>query len=84
MFYVVKFVFFIIFPAAILRTSRGVIPLDMIKEQTMATLISTITPEQLHAAQLRGDRPALLDVRTAAEYRAGHIPGEHCPERMNA
>jgi rhodanese-related sulfurtransferase len=56
----------------------------MIKEQTMATLISTITPEQLHAAQLRGDRPALLDVRTAAEYRAGHIPGEHCPERMNA
>jgi len=37
----------------------------------MATLISTITPEQLHAAQLRRDRPALLDVRTAAEYRAG-------------
>ena len=41
----------------------------------MATPISTITPEQLHAAQLRGDRPALLDVRTAAEYLAGHIPG---------
>jgi rhodanese-related sulfurtransferase len=41
----------------------------------MATPISIITPEQLHAAQLRGDRPALLDVRTAAEYRAGHIPG---------
>ncbi len=41
----------------------------------MATSISTITPEQLHAAQLRGDHPALLDVRTAAEYRAGHIPG---------
>ena len=41
----------------------------------MATPISTITPEQLHAAQLRGDRPVLLDVRTAAEYHAGHIPG---------
>jgi rhodanese-related sulfurtransferase len=41
----------------------------------MATQISTITPEQLHAVQLRGDQPALLDVRTAAEYRAGHIPG---------
>jgi len=41
----------------------------------MTTLIPTITPKQLHAAQLRGNRPALLDVRTAAEYRAGHIPG---------
>jgi len=41
----------------------------------MATQLSTIIPEQLHAAQLRGDQPALLDVRTAAEYRAGHIPG---------
>jgi rhodanese-related sulfurtransferase len=50
-------------------------PLSRIKEKTMATPISTITPEQLHAAQLRGERPALLDVRTAAEYRAGHIPG---------
>jgi rhodanese-related sulfurtransferase len=47
----------------------------MIKEQTMATPISTIKPEQLHAAQLRGDQPALLDVRTVAEFRAGHIPG---------
>lgn len=41
----------------------------------MATQKSTITPEQLRAAQLRGDQPAILDVRTAAEYRAGHIPG---------
>jgi rhodanese-related sulfurtransferase len=40
----------------------------------MSTQISIITPEQLHAAQQRGERPALLDVRTAAEYRAGHIP----------
>jgi len=41
----------------------------------METQISTITPGQLHALQLRGERPALLDVRTAAEYRTGHIPG---------
>ena len=36
---------------------------------------SDVTIRQLHAAQLRGESPALLDVRSAAEYRAGHIPG---------
>jgi rhodanese-related sulfurtransferase len=41
----------------------------------MSTQISTITPAQLHAAQRRGQYTGLLDVRTAAEYRAGHIPG---------
>jgi len=41
----------------------------------MSTPISTISPEQLHAAQLGGESHALLDVRTVAEYRAGHIPG---------
>ena len=40
----------------------------------MSTDITTITPEQLHYEQLYGHRPALLDVRTHAEYRAGHIP----------
>ena len=40
----------------------------------MATQIATITPEQLHAARLGGQDPALIDVRTPAEYRAGHIP----------
>ena len=40
----------------------------------MSTEISTITPVQLHYEQLYGHRPALLDVRTHAEYRAGHIP----------
>jgi rhodanese-related sulfurtransferase len=40
----------------------------------MSTHTSRITPEQLHAAQRRGQHLALLDVRTAAEYRAGHIP----------
>jgi rhodanese-related sulfurtransferase len=37
--------------------------------------IPIVTPEQLHAEQLAGKSPALVDVRTAAEYRAGHIPG---------
>ena len=41
----------------------------------METQIPTIKPAQLHASQLHGERPAVLDVRTAAEYRAGHIPG---------
>lgn len=53
----------------------------------MTTAISTITPEQLHAAQLCGHRPALLDVRTAAEYRAGHIPAapvEYSMQRNHA
>ena len=40
----------------------------------MSPEISTITPEQLHYEQLYGHRPALLDVRTHAEYRDGHIP----------
>ena len=41
----------------------------------MATQISTITAEQLHDVQFCGDQPALLDVRTEAEFRAGHLPG---------
>ena len=46
----------------------------------MSTGTSTITPEQLHYEQLYGHRPALLDVRTHAEYRAGHIPeAKHLP-----
>jgi rhodanese-related sulfurtransferase len=49
-------------------------------ETTMSTNISTITPEQLYYKQLYGHRPALLDVRTHAEYRAGHIPeAKHLP-----
>ena len=41
----------------------------------MSNGIPIVTPEQLHAQQLAGQSPALVDVRTAAEYRAGHIPG---------
>jgi rhodanese-related sulfurtransferase len=37
--------------------------------------ISTVTPEQLRAAQTGKQHPALLDGQTVAEYRAGHIPG---------
>jgi rhodanese-related sulfurtransferase len=37
--------------------------------------VPIVTPEQLHVEQLAGKSPALVDVRTAAEYRAGHIPG---------
>jgi len=41
----------------------------------MSNDIPIVTAGQLHAAQLAGQSPALLDVRTEAEYRAGHIPG---------
>ena len=41
----------------------------------MSSVVPIVTPEQLHAEQLAGKSPALVDVRTAAEYRAGHIPG---------
>ena len=37
--------------------------------------VSSVTPAQLHAEQLAGRSPVLVDVRTPAEYRAGHIPG---------
>jgi rhodanese-related sulfurtransferase len=41
----------------------------------MSTQIPSITPAALHAAQSRQQYCGLLDVRTTAEYRAGHIPG---------
>ena len=40
----------------------------------MSTTVPIVTPEQLHAEQLAGKSPALVDIRTAAEYRAGHLP----------
>lgn len=56
----------------------------------MSTQIATITPRQLHDAQRKGRYSPVLDVRTAAEYRAGHIPGaelipieELAPEAIN-
>ena len=41
----------------------------------MSSTVPIVTPKQLHTEQLAGKSPALVDVRTAAEYRAGHIPG---------
>ena len=41
----------------------------------MAAQFSTITPEQLQALKRRSGDAPLLDVRSFAEYRAGHIPG---------
>jgi rhodanese-related sulfurtransferase len=40
----------------------------------MATQFSTINPQQLHELKRRGRYAPVLDVRSAAEYRAGHIP----------
>jgi len=41
----------------------------------MTTQFSTISPQQLHEVKLRGRYAPVLDVRSIAEYRAGHIPG---------
>jgi len=49
--------------------------LFLFEEKTMSTQIATITPRQLHDAQRKGRYSPVLDVRTAAGYRVGHIPG---------
>ena len=41
----------------------------------MSPQFSTISPQQLYEAKLRGQFAPVLDVRSVAEYRAGHIPG---------
>jgi rhodanese-related sulfurtransferase len=44
-------------------------------EHSMSTRILSITPQRFDLLR-KGDDPApLIDVRTPAEYRAGHIPG---------
>jgi len=39
----------------------------------MSTQVSTISPRQLHELKAHGRYAPVLDVRSAAEYRAGHI-----------
>lgn len=41
----------------------------------MSTQFSTISPQKLHEVKRRGRYAPVLDVRSVAEYRAGHIPG---------
>ena len=41
----------------------------------MSTQVSTISPQQLHEVKRRGRYAPVLDVRSVAEYRTGHIPG---------
>ncbi len=41
----------------------------------MAMQVSTISPQELHGVRHGGRFVPVLDVRSAAEYRAGHIPG---------
>jgi rhodanese-related sulfurtransferase len=45
------------------------------KEHTMTTGFPSVTATQLHRWQQSGQSPVLIDVRSTAEYRAGHIPG---------
>ncbi len=41
----------------------------------MSYQVSTIEPQQLHEIRRRDEYTPVLDVRSVAEYRAGHIPG---------
>jgi rhodanese-related sulfurtransferase len=38
--------------------------------------IDTISPQRLYAVLDKGKKINLIDVRTAAEYRAGHVAGD--------
>jgi phage shock protein E len=44
-------------------------------DQATPTEAPTITPRELSARQTAGDAPVVIDVRTAAEFATGHIPG---------
>ena len=41
----------------------------------MSTHFSTVSPKRLHEIRQQGRYTAVLDVRSVAEYRSGHIPG---------
>jgi rhodanese-related sulfurtransferase len=41
----------------------------------MSKKITTVSPQQLHTIWDEGEKISLIDVRTAAEYRAGHVAG---------
>jgi len=43
----------------------------------MTSKLSTITPQQLYSSQTSEDYSQVIDVRSSAEFRAGHIPGAH-------
>ena len=41
----------------------------------MSTSTATVAPQHLHALRNQGENLELIDVRTSAEYRAGHASG---------
>ena len=40
----------------------------------MSIQVSTISPRQIHEERRRGRYTPVLDARSVAEYRAGHVP----------
>ncbi len=58
-------------------------------DQTQVGLAPSLSPRSVHEDQKVGRSPVLIDVRSQAEYSAGHIPGAvHIPfdevaERIN-
>ncbi len=45
-----------------------------VAEDTNSTEAPSITPAELHDRRQSGDAPVVIDVRTPAEYTAGHVP----------
>ena len=49
-------------------------------DQPQASLAPSLSPRSVHEQQNAGRSPVLIDVRSEAEYSAGHIPGAvHIP-----
>jgi rhodanese-related sulfurtransferase len=48
---------------------------SLFEEAVMTMQVQTISATQLHRAMLDGQVTALLDVRSPAEFRDGHVPG---------
>ncbi len=45
-----------------------------VAEDIRPTEAPSITPAELHDRRKSGDAPVVIDVRTPAEYAAGHVP----------
>ncbi len=48
----------------------------------MSKKVTTISPQRLHEIWDEGKNINLVDVRTAAEYRAGHVAGASAMGKM--
>ena len=62
-------------PKRILVASLAALALALARVSGAGEPAPSISPEELHARMEKGDAPLVVDVRTPAEFRAGHNPG---------